>query len=294
MKVLVICGSPKGGNSITLHTCLYLEKQFPALQFEYIQTGTRIKALEKDFTPALEAVRAADLLLFCYPVYTFLVPYQLHRFIELMKASGPDFSGKAATQVSTSKHFYDVTAHRFIEDNCADLSLPFLDGLSADMDDILSEKGRKQAVDWLAFTLWKLDRGDFKRPLVAPAPPRPDRVATVPAPVPHSAAKKAVIVTDLLPDDTALKAMIARFTAVFPYECDVINIREFPFQAGASAASAAPPRESASTRTASTISSAAPSIGTMPSSTPSASRTTRWARFSSCTTTASSATATAP
>ena len=232
MNILILNGSPKGDNSITLHTCLFLEQRFPGHRFSYLNVGQKIKALEKDFRPAEEALRAAGLIVFCYPVYTFLVPSQLHRFIELMKASGPDFSGKAATQVSTSKHFYDVTAHRFIEDNCADLSLPFLDGLSADMDDILSEKGRKQAVDWLAFPLWKLDRGDFKRPLVAPAPPRPDRVATVPAPVPHSAAKKAVIVTDLLPDDTALKAMIARFTAVFPYECDVINIREFPFQGG--------------------------------------------------------------
>ena len=45
-------------------------------------------------------------------------------------------------------------------------------------------------------------------------------------------AKKAVIVTDLLPDDTRLKEMIDHFTAVFPYACDVINIEDFPFQGG--------------------------------------------------------------
>ena len=78
--------------------------------------------------------------MFCYPVYTFLIPSQLHRFVELMKDSGLDLSGKAATQVTTSKHFYDVTAHRFIEDNCADLGLPFLDGLSADMDERLCQE----------------------------------------------------------------------------------------------------------------------------------------------------------
>ena len=33
MNVLVISGSPKGNNSISLHTCLYLEKQFPQLNF---------------------------------------------------------------------------------------------------------------------------------------------------------------------------------------------------------------------------------------------------------------------
>ena len=216
MNILVINGSPKGKDSITLHTCLYLEKKFPEHRFSYLHPGQRIKSLEKDFAPAREAVAAAELIIFCYPVYTFLVPYQLHRFIELLKASGVDLAGKAATQVSTSKHFYDITAHRFIEDNCADMGLPCLDGLSADMDDILTEKGRKQAEDWLAFTMWKLGRGEFKQPGAGP----------------KDTSKRAVIVADLLPEDEALRAMIDRFTAVFPYACDVINIEDFPFQGG--------------------------------------------------------------
>ena len=211
MNILVIVGSPKGKDSITLHTCLYLEKQFPDLHFDYIYPGQRIKALEKDFSPALDAIRKADVLLFCYPVYTFLVPYQLHRFIELMKASGEDFSGKAATQVTTSKHFYDITAHRFIRDNCADMGLCFLDGLSADMDDILKDSGRKQARDWMNFVRWQMGNGGS-----------PER----------SNDRKAVVVADLEPGDARLKEMVDRFVAVFPYPCDVINIREFPFQGG--------------------------------------------------------------
>ena len=232
MEILIISGSPKGKDSITLHTCLFLEKKFHGHRFSYIHAGAKIKALEKDFLPAQEELEAADLIVFCYPVYTFLVPSQLHRFIELMKASGMDFSGKAATQVTTSKHFYDITAHRFIEDNCADMGLPFLDGLSADMEDILTEKGQRQAIDWLEFTLWKMARGDYKHPSVMPGSDRASRIASAPKPVTHNPAKRAVIVTDLLPDDAALKAMIDRFTAVFPYECDVINIEDFPFMGG--------------------------------------------------------------
>jgi len=231
MKILVINGSPKGKNSITLHTCLFLEKKFSGHSFTYIDAGQKIKALEKDFSPALEAVRDAELIVFCYPVYTFLVPSQLHRFIELLKAAKIDLSGKAATQVTTSKHFYDITAHRFIEDNCADLGLPFLDGLSADMDDILSEKGQKQAVDWLEYTLWKLSREEFKQPRLFEGKGI-RHLASVPEAVPHNEGKKAVIVTDLLPEDVELKAMIDRFVAVFPYGCDVINIEDFPFMGG--------------------------------------------------------------
>ncbi len=232
MNILVVNGSPKGKNSITLHTCLFLEKKYPGHRFSYLDAGQRIKALEKDFSPALEAINQAELIVFCYPVYTFLVPSQLHRFIELMKESGLDLSGKAATQVTTSKHFYDVTAHRFIEDNCADMGLPFLDGLSADMDDLLSEKGRKQASDWFDFTLWKLDRGDFKRPSVQPRPDRTAKMANPAMDVPKKDGKKAVIVTDLLPGDDALQSMIDRFTTVFPYGVDFINIEDFPFQGG--------------------------------------------------------------
>ena len=231
MNILVINGSPKGRNSITLHTALFLEKKFAGHSFSYLDAGQRIKTFEKDFSPALEAIRKADLIVFCYPVYTFLVPSQLHRFIELMKGAGLDLSGKTATQITTSKHFYDITAHRFIEDNCADMGLPFIDGLSADMDDILSPKGQKQAVDWLEFTLWKIGRGDFKRPQLFEAKGA-RHTASAAAAVSHDEGKKAVIVTDLLPEDTALKAMIDRFTAVFPYGCDVINIEDFPFMGG--------------------------------------------------------------
>ncbi|MCR5017344.1 MAG: NAD(P)H-dependent oxidoreductase [Bacteroidales bacterium] len=211
MEILVINGSPKGPYSITLHTCLYLEKKYPQHHFSYLDAGRKIRAFEKDFTPALEALRKAELIVFCYPVYTFLVPSQLHRFIELMKASGEDFSSKAATQVSTSKHFYDITAHRFIKDNCADMGMRCLDGLSADMDDILKPTGQKQASDWFEFVMWQM--ADFSAP-------------------PERASRRAVIVADLAPEDETLKGMIDTFLKVFPYECDVVNIREFPFQGG--------------------------------------------------------------
>ncbi len=218
MEILVINGSPKGRNSITLHTCLYLEKKFPQHHFEYLAAGQRIHAYEKDFTPALEALRKAELIVFCYPVYTFLVPSQLHRFIELMKASGEDFSAKAATQVSTSKHFYDITAHRFIKDNCADMGMRCLDGLSADMDDILTPRGQKQARDWMDYVMWQLEGADVAGAGLSPAAKKAD--------------KRAVIVTDLTAEDVKLKGMIDRFVEVFPYECDIVNIREFPIQGG--------------------------------------------------------------
>lgn len=74
MHILVLNGSPKGNYSITLQTVLYLEKCFPAHTFQVLNVGSKIKALEKDFSSAREALEKAELLLFSYPVYTFIAP----------------------------------------------------------------------------------------------------------------------------------------------------------------------------------------------------------------------------
>ena len=108
MKILVINGSPKGNYSITLQTVNYLQARHPEHSFEVLHAGQRIKQLEKDFTPALEMIARAQILLFSYPVYTFVAPCQLHRFIELLKDSEADLAGKWASQITTSKHFYDI------------------------------------------------------------------------------------------------------------------------------------------------------------------------------------------
>ena len=136
MRILVLNGSPKGKNSITLQTIEYLKILYPAHEWETLHVGQKIRALEKDFAPAAEALARAELVLFSYPVYTFIAPAQLHRFIELMKEHAVDMRGKWASQISTSKHFYDVTAHRYVMENAQDMGMKFVRGLSADMDDL--------------------------------------------------------------------------------------------------------------------------------------------------------------
>ena len=47
MKILVINGSPKGANSITLQTINFLQKRCPEHTFEVLHAGQRIKALKQ-------------------------------------------------------------------------------------------------------------------------------------------------------------------------------------------------------------------------------------------------------
>jgi len=105
VEVLILNGSPKGKYSITLQTSLYLEKKFPQHKFRFLHVGKHIKSLEKDFSAVVQAITRAHLIIFSYPVYTFIAPSQLHRFVELLKASGLNLSGKFVTQITTSKHF---------------------------------------------------------------------------------------------------------------------------------------------------------------------------------------------
>ena len=231
MKILVLNGSPKGKYSITLQTIHYLQALHSEHTFEILNVGQSIKALEKDFSPALSAVKAADLLLFSYPVYTFIAPCQLHRFIELLKASGLDVSGKWASQLTTSKHFYDITAHRYIQDNCGDLGLRYIRGLSADMDDLLCEKGRKEAEDFFDYLMWSVEHGSYEAPSAVYTPTAPVPVQVPDAPEGEKQGDM-VIVTDCEPENTQLQNMIDRFQAVMPRKTRVVNIREYPLKGG--------------------------------------------------------------
>ena len=230
MNILIINGSPKGENSITLQTLNYLQKKNPGHSFDVLHVGQKIKALEKNFAPALEALEKADVLLFSYPVYTFIAPCQLHKFIRLMKEHNAPVSGKLATQVTTSKHFYDVTAHRYIEDNCADLGLHYIRGLSADMEDLTTEKGRKEAESWFNHFCWSAEKGYFEP--VYPAPAVTPAVPVTPLENEGEKSGDVVIIADLSPEDTQLADMIARFRAQLPYATRIVNLREYPFRGG--------------------------------------------------------------
>lgn len=230
MKILVINGSPKGKYSVTLQTVHYLEPMYPQHTFEVLHVGQKIKTLEKDLAPIVTAVGQADLLLFSYPVYTFIAPCQLHRFIELLKASGIDLAGKFATQITTSKHFYDVTAHRYVQDNCMDMGLKFIRGLSADMDDLLAEKGQADAKAFFDYVCYSMENDLYE---AFPAPL--SSAAHMPVEIPINSADKSgdiVIVTDCEEDNKQLQSMIDRFRAVLPLKTRVVNLRQYPFSGG--------------------------------------------------------------
>ena len=232
MKIAVINGSPKGKYSVTLQTVLFLEKKFPEHEFTVLNAGQQIKALEKDFTKAKVLLQSCDAVIFSYPVYTFFAPSQLHRFIELVKAENIDLSGKYATQISTSKHFYDVTAHKYIEENALDLNMRYIRGLSADMEDLLSEKGRLDAEKFFERFLWSVKEGVFSSSLNTEKVFSPVSVQSAPIRENQKSDKDIIILTDETDENSSLSAMIRRFCNVFAYKTRIVNISEFPMSGG--------------------------------------------------------------
>ncbi len=231
MNILVVNGSPKGKYSVTLQTVWYLEKAYPGYAFSYLAAGQRIKALEKDFSQAEAALKAADMILFSYPVYTFIAPSQLHRFFELIKEKNIDLSGKWAAQITTSKHFYDVTAHKYVEENCLDLGMKVIKGLSADMDDLLTEKGRKEARAFFEYAMFSVQNDIFEKIPAAKEGFTP--VIAAPGEKPASSLdKEVVLVTDAQEEDVSLNAMIDRFKTISPFRVRVVNLWETEIRGG--------------------------------------------------------------
>ncbi len=230
MNILVLNGSPKGEYSITLQTTEYLKILHSEHNWNILHVGQQIKAFERDFSKAANVLKTADLIIFSYPVYTFMAPCQLHRFIELIKVHNIDISGKAATQITTSKHFYDVTAHRYIKDNCFDLGLNYIKGLSADMDDLTTPRGQEDAKKFFDYVMFNFDNKIFEKNyhLTASVP----LTSATEAEEKQKSGGDIVIITDYCENDTVLQGMIERFKAVLMFNTRVINIREYPFKGG--------------------------------------------------------------
>ena len=233
MKILFVNASPKGERSVTLQTARYISKRYPnACEYSVLHAGARIKALEKDFTEAENAINAADAIIFVYPVYTFIAPYQLHRFIELTKDSEVSCKGKYCAQILTSKHFYDVTAMKYVEANALDLGMRYLGALSADMEDLRSEEGRYEAECFFERFLFDVAKGNYtEAPSHAPQAARPVYEPTL-AEAKKSDGKDVVVVTNATTDDVNLRNMIEDFANACAYPVRVVNVRKFPFKGG--------------------------------------------------------------
>lgn len=147
MKIIVLNGSPKGNNSITMSYIRYLQTVFPEHELIIKTIALSLPRLlknEGDFREVIAEIQAADGVIWAYPLYFMQVHSNYKRFIELIwerKAEGA-FAGKYAASLATSIHFYDHTANNYIHAICDDLSMNFVSSFSPEMHDLMNAKKR--------------------------------------------------------------------------------------------------------------------------------------------------------
>jgi multimeric flavodoxin WrbA len=238
LKITVISGSPKGKDSITLHYIKYLEKHHPDVEFCVFDVGSKINKIDGDreeLKAVLESVQESSGVLWAFPVYFFLVPSQLKRFIEIIFENNGQgaFKGKYTAQLMTSIHFYDTTACDYMKAICHDLEMRYTGDYMAEMYDLLRSRQRKNILAFCRQFLYTIEKGLATEVQFMPLNPptldyRPEPVAENP----KSTEKKVVLLTDERDAGSNLGKMVDTFQKLMPYTVQVINIRDLDLKGG--------------------------------------------------------------
>ena len=217
MKIVVLNGSPKGNMSVTLQYVLFIRKKFPQHElkvFNIAQEFRKIEGEEKAFQEIIEAVKSADGVLWAFPLYLLLVHSNYKRFIELIRERGVEsaFKGKYTAALSTSIHFFDHTAHNYINAICDDLDMRYVGSFSADMHDLLKEK---EQVKLTLFARHFLEAIENRMPTAKNfMPVVHKKFGYIPGKVGNKidiGSKKVLILTDSTDSGTNLGRMVQRF-----------------------------------------------------------------------------------
>ena len=238
MNIIVLNGSPKGETSVTMQYVRYLEQAFPQHAFTQLHIARRGRALERDheaFAAVIEQIRQADVVLWAFPLYYMLVHGNYRRFIELIweRDVTSAFKHKYTASLSTSIHFYDHTAHAYIQAISDDLGMHYTGAYSAEMRDLFEADKRDALVAFATRLLDATERRTQTAPRFAPLHPR--SFDYIPGEAPSKVAtrgKKIIILTDAEPNQANLNHMVARIQRTFGDGVEIINLHDVGIKGG--------------------------------------------------------------
>jgi multimeric flavodoxin WrbA len=238
MKIIVLNGSPKGEISVTMQYVAYIQKEFPQHEFKILHITQQMNKLESDnqfWNKTMEDIKSAAGIVWAFPLYVFLVHGNYKRFIELIfeREAQANFLGKHTAIVTTSIHFYDHTAHNYIQGICDDLHMMFYATFSAEMQDLFKEKERVKLVQFSQHFFAGINRNipasQVFPPLIPPNLDYSPGSNSVPLNV---CGQKVVVLTDAEPQQTNLKGMIEKITASFGSRIEVVNLHDIDIKGG--------------------------------------------------------------
>jgi multimeric flavodoxin WrbA len=230
MNILVLNGSPKGDNSVTMAYVKYLKTVLPQHNFEIKHVAQSIHRLENDsatFDSLMVDVKTSDGILWAFPLYFLLVHSNYKRFIELIweRNQQTAFTGKYAALLSTSIHFFDHTAHNYIHGISEDLGMNFVRSFSAEMNDLMLLQERKNLVTFAVGFIDSIQRKDTSA-RVFPKLVRPslEYHPEFPASQVDPAGQRLVIVTESDGRSANLEMMMKRFLDCFPSTPTIVDL----------------------------------------------------------------------
>jgi len=238
MKIIVLNGSPKGNISVTMQYVLFIQKKFPQHELKILNISQEIKKIERDekaFQGIIDEVRSSDGVLWAFPLYFLLVPSQYKRFIELIWERGVEdaFKGKYTAALSTSIHFYDHTAHNYMNAICDDLDMKYVGSFSAGMYDLLKDRGKEKLILFAEHFFGAIENNVATSKNFQPV--THSKFDYVPGDVENKidvGGKKVVIVTDSEDSQTNLGRMIERFNKSFSNGVEVIDLNNVDIKGG--------------------------------------------------------------
>ena len=238
LNITVLRGSPKPKNSNTMQYFHFIRNHFGEHHYEIFNVCSNINSLEDDsglFDDLLNKLEKSDLILWVYPVFYFLVPSPVKRFIELLfkKEAGKILRGKYASAITTSMHLFDHTSHNYIHSISEDLGLKYVEGFSAQFNDLINLNSRRNLL-LFAENLFKTAEN---RVPVAPQYPRIqyNEKRFVPeslTPVSKTKSHRILMLTDEQPGDENLRQMTNVFKNSITNEVEVINLYEIYLKHG--------------------------------------------------------------
>ena len=239
MKIIVLNGSPKGTQSVTMQYVNFIQKKFPQHELKILNIAQRIQKIEKDeptFQEILDEVRSSAGVFWAFPLYIMLVHAGYKRFIELIweREVQDVFQGKYASAIATSIHFYDHTALKYIQGICDDLGMKYVDAFSAEMRDLMKENGRKKCMLFAENFFETIENKLPAFPTYQPVSWQsseylPGSLAEENV---NAGSKKVLIVTDSEDEQTNLGKMVARCKQVFSKDIEVVNLSALDIKGG--------------------------------------------------------------
>lgn len=238
VKITVLSGSPKGDTSVSLQYVKFIQKTHPTCTYEVFHIGREIKAIDRKperFEQIIDSVRGSAGVIWCTPVYLLLVPSQLKRFIELVfeREAEDAFEGKYGTSITTSAHFYDHTAHNYLHAVSEDLGMRYVDGYSAEFNDLLWPDERKQIEGFTELYFRHIEKqAPACKAFMSVTREMPEYDPGRIAEVPKTNRGRIALITDASGDDVNLNRMTDVFVRSASCEVDVINLNDMDLRGG--------------------------------------------------------------